>query len=78
MSEGKLRVGQVGLGYWGRNLARVFDDIADLTWLCDSSDELREEFAQRYPEAEVTAEFGELLSDAFRILRLRRERQIPV
>jgi predicted dehydrogenase len=62
VSEGKLRVGQVGLGYWGRNLARVFDDIADLTWLCDSSDELREEFAQRYPEAQVTAEFGELLA----------------
>ena len=27
----KLRIGQVGLGYWGLNLARVFDDVADLT-----------------------------------------------
>ena len=29
------RVGLVGLGYWGPNLARNFDNLADLTWLCD-------------------------------------------
>ena len=28
-------VGVVGLNYWGPNLARNFDDLADLTWLCD-------------------------------------------
>jgi predicted dehydrogenase len=59
---GKLRVGQVGLGYWGRNLARVFDDVAELTWLCDSSEELREEFAKRFPDARVTADFEDLLA----------------
>jgi predicted dehydrogenase len=59
---GKLRVGQAGLGYWGRNLARVFDDVADLTWLCDSSEELREDFANRYPDARVTGDFGDLLA----------------
>jgi predicted dehydrogenase len=60
--DGKLRVGQVGLGYWGRNLARVFDDVADLTWLCDASEALREEFAQRFPDARITGDFGELLA----------------
>jgi predicted dehydrogenase len=58
----KLRVGQVGLGYWGRNLARVFDDVADLTWLCDSRESLRDEFAGRYPDAVVTDDFDELLA----------------
>jgi predicted dehydrogenase len=57
-----LRVGQVGLGYWGRNLARVFDDEADLAWLCDASEELREEFARRYPDARVTGEFAEMIA----------------
>jgi predicted dehydrogenase len=57
-----FRVGQVGLGYWGRNLARVFDAEADLTWLCDASETLREEFARRYPNARVTADFEEMLS----------------
>jgi predicted dehydrogenase len=56
------RVGQVGLGYWGRNLARVFDDEADLAWLCDVSESLREEFAARYPSAQVTGDFAELLA----------------
>jgi predicted dehydrogenase len=60
--EKKLRVGQVGLGYWGRNLARVFDDVADLAWLCDASEELREEFARRYPNARVTGDFEEMIS----------------
>ena len=57
-----LRVGQAGLGYWGRNLARNFDDLADLRLLCDPSESLREEFAERYPEARVTADFEELLA----------------
>jgi predicted dehydrogenase len=61
MSE-KLRVGQVGLGYWGRNLARVFDDVADLRWLCDASEPLREEFARRYPDAQVTGDFEQMIS----------------
>ncbi|HET8558791.1 MAG TPA: Gfo/Idh/MocA family oxidoreductase [Gaiellaceae bacterium] len=57
-----LRVGQVGLGYWGRNLARVFDDEADLAWLCDASETLREEFARRYPNARTTGDFAEMIA----------------
>jgi predicted dehydrogenase len=57
-----LRVGQVGLGYWGRNLARVFDDEADLAWLCEASDALRDEFGRRYPGARMTAEFEEMIA----------------
>ena len=58
----RLRVGQAGLGYWGRNLARNFDDLADLRWLCDASEEQRAEFAERYPDAKVTGDFDELLA----------------
>jgi predicted dehydrogenase len=57
-----LKVGQVGLGYWGRNLARVFDDEADLAWLCDASEALREEFDRRYPNARVTGDFAEMIA----------------
>jgi len=57
------RVGIAGLGYWGPNLARNFDDLADLTWLCDLDGELRDRFAQRYPTARVTASFEEMLAD---------------
>jgi predicted dehydrogenase len=61
-TDAKLKVGQVGLGYWGRNLARVFDDVADLTRLCDASEALQEEFARRYPTTQVTGDFAELLA----------------
>ena len=62
MPDRALRIGQVGLGYWGKNLVRNFDDLAELTWLCDSSEPLREEFAHRYPHARVTGSYDEMLS----------------
>src|ERR671925_121626 len=56
-------VGVAGLGYWGPNLARNFDELADLRWLCDLSNDLRERFAARYPQARVTGSIDEMLSD---------------
>jgi predicted dehydrogenase len=56
-----MRLGQVGLGYWGNNLARNFAELAELTWLCDVSDVRRTLFAGRYPAARVTDDFEELL-----------------
>jgi predicted dehydrogenase len=57
------KVGLAGLGYWGPNLARNFDELAELAWLCDLSDEQRARFAGRYPEARLTADFDEMLAD---------------
>ena len=56
-------VGLVGLGYWGPNLARNFDDLGVLRTLCDLSPELRERFAQRYPHVRVTESYEEMLAD---------------
>jgi predicted dehydrogenase len=58
-----LRVGQAGLGNWGRNLARNFAEISDLRWLCDPADGRREELAGRYPQTRFTADFADLLDD---------------
>jgi predicted dehydrogenase len=58
-----VKVGLAGLGYWGPNLARNFDDLAELTWLCDISDESLTRFAPRYPDARTTTEFDEMLAD---------------
>jgi predicted dehydrogenase len=57
------RLGQAGLGAWGKNLARNFDELADLAWLCDATESKRREFASRYPKARVTGDFDELLDD---------------
>jgi predicted dehydrogenase len=56
-------IGLVGLGYWGPNLARNFDELADLRWLCDLSPELRERYGARYPEARLTGDYEDLLAD---------------
>jgi predicted dehydrogenase len=58
-----VSIGQVGLGYWGKNLVRNFDELAELRWLCDASDALREQFAARHPNARTTADFDDLLND---------------
>ncbi len=57
------RVAQVGLGQWGKNLARNFDQLAELLWLCDLDDERRAEAAQSYPAAQVTSSFDDVLAD---------------
>ena len=61
--EAVTKIGLVGLGYWGPNLARNFDELAELRWLCDLEPDLRERFAPRYPEARVAGDFDELLND---------------
>src|SRR5205807_1255192 len=49
--------------YWGPNLARNFGDLAELSWLCDVSEEKRAEFSSRYPDARVTGDFDAMLAD---------------
>jgi predicted dehydrogenase len=58
-----VNVGQAGLGHWGKNLVRNFDELADLTWICDSDEARRAEFGARYPNARVTASFDEMVAD---------------
>jgi predicted dehydrogenase len=57
------RIGVVGLNYWGPNLVRNFDELAELAWLCDLDDERRELLSGRYPAAQATASFDDLLAD---------------
>jgi predicted dehydrogenase len=59
-----IKVGLAGLGYWGPNLARNFDDLADLAWLCDASLEPLDRYGARYPDAKTTARFDDLLDDS--------------
>ena len=42
-----VTVGQAGLGHWGKNLVRNFDELADLTWICDADEARRAEFGAR-------------------------------
>jgi len=56
-------VGVAGLGYWGPNLARNFDELARLTWICDATPERLQQHEPRFPTARATSDFDEMLDD---------------
>jgi predicted dehydrogenase len=60
-----IRVGVVGLGYWGPNLARNFAAIdgCELTWLCDGSEQIHAKLADAFPGVRTCAEIDRLLAD---------------
>jgi predicted dehydrogenase len=64
-SHAPVRVGVVGLGYWGPNLARNLDAIpgCELTWCCDASPEALARVAARFPGARTSPDLDELLAD---------------
>ena len=55
-----IRVAHAGVGGWGRNVARVIGELAELRWICDVDEARLEEYAKRVPEARTTTSFGEL------------------
>ena len=65
MSDQTLRVGVVGLGYWGPNLARNFSAVpgCELAYLCDADPAARERLARLFPGAAPAADLDELLAD---------------
>ena len=58
-----LRLGIVGLGYWGPNLARNLARVGELAWACDLSDDNLRRYGKLYPEARMTSDIDELLAD---------------
>jgi protoporphyrinogen oxidase/predicted dehydrogenase len=60
-----LRIGVVGLGYWGPNVVRNLTDSVDfeLAYLCDLRTDALEALASRYPGIRCTSRFEEILSD---------------
>lgn len=60
-----LRVGVVGLGYWGPNLVRNLQELddAELAWICDLDRRALENVGRRYPAARQTTNLAEVLAD---------------
>ncbi len=61
----KVRVGVVGLGYWGPNLARNFDRLpgAELAYCCDLDEANLAKAHSLYPATTVTDDYAQLLAD---------------
>src|SRR2546428_13573882 len=59
----EINVAVVGVGYWGKNLARNFHDLGVLTMLCDAERSVEERCGREYESVRFCREFGAVLSD---------------
>ncbi len=61
--SGMIRVGIVGLGYWGPNLVRCFSDLENckVTAVCDQSYDQLLRIKDRFPGVYPIADFDQLL-----------------
>jgi predicted dehydrogenase len=60
-----LKVGIVGLGYWGPNLLRglIEQPSVEVSYICDRDEARLASFARRYPGATATSSYADLLED---------------
>lgn len=64
-TDGVVRTGVVGLGYWGPNVARNLSEHprSELTWLCDLDAEIVAAAGARYRDVNTTTDVTEMLAD---------------
>jgi predicted dehydrogenase len=60
-----IRLALVGLGYWGPHFARIASERTDveLAWCCDRSEQALKLPKQRFPHAQRTTAFQDVLDD---------------
>ncbi len=61
----KIRVGIIGLGYWGPNYVRNFlrHGNVDIAWVCDLSEDAIKNITTTYPHLQTTKDYQEILHD---------------
>ena len=59
----KPKVAVVGMGYWGKNLVRVFHELGALSLVCDSNPAVEKECQQKYGNVRYAAEYAPVLAD---------------
>jgi len=59
------RIGLIGVGHWGPNIARSIDQSgrAKVGWICDTSTDRLAKLGAVYPDARTTAELSDVLGD---------------
>lgn len=60
-----IKVGVIGLGYWGPNYIRNFirHDQIEVVWSCDLSDKSLNEIRKYYPHLKFTKDYNDILND---------------
>ena len=65
MTDKKISIGVVGVGGWGKNLARNYYQLADakLRWICDLDAKKLATIQDQFPAEQATNDFNDLLND---------------
>lgn len=61
MGAAKLGVGVVGYGYWGPNLVRNFDQLANLVACCDLEQSNLKKIKEAYPQVEGSQDWRDVI-----------------
>jgi UDP-2-acetamido-3-amino-2,3-dideoxy-glucuronate N-acetyltransferase len=62
-APGKPRVAVVGVGYWGKNLVRNFQELGALAALCDPRDSVEAEYRDKYAGVRFERDYAAVLAD---------------
>ena len=62
-STGMPKVAVVGVGYWGKNLVRNFNDLGALAALCDEQASVESNYGKQYPGVRFHREYRDVLAD---------------
>ncbi len=63
MGKNKTKIGLIGIGYWGKNLARVFSQLGVLDTVCDSDSEKLKLLKKAYPKVEISLSCSEIFNN---------------
>jgi predicted dehydrogenase len=61
--EMNINTGQIGGGYWGKNLIRNLAQLDTLAAICDSDKKLLKKYSKNYPTVDTTTNYKELLNN---------------
>lgn len=59
----KPSIAVIGMGYWGKNLVRVFHELGVLKIVCDVNPARAAEISEKYPQARFVTDTDEVVSD---------------
>ncbi|MBM3254031.1 MAG: oxidoreductase [Candidatus Omnitrophica bacterium] len=63
MDKNKTKIGLIGIGYWGKNLARVFSQLGVLDTICDFDFEKLKLVRKDYPKVNISVSYSEIFNN---------------
>ena len=57
------KIGVIGVGYWGKNLARNLNDLEELAAICDDNPNNLDTVGRDYPNVKCYSDITEMLAD---------------